>query len=111
MNSLPPAEGLAHFQAAIGQHSSLAFGGEASMLTYPGYKDVPASWFLCEDDHCIVPAVQETAIRDIEESWKGTEREGSKVDVTRVRCDHFPTVSAQDELREWFEGLVEKGGR
>ncbi|KAF3043775.1 hypothetical protein E8E12_010098 [Didymella heteroderae] len=107
-NSVSKEEGMKHFQAALGQHSSVAF---ADTLTYPGYKDVPASWFLCEDDRCVVPAVQETAIKDIEESWKGTEREGKRVDVTRVKCDHFPTVSAQGQLREWFEGLVEKGGQ
>lgn len=107
-NSISKEEGMKHFNAAIGQHSSAAFAGT---LTYPGYKDVPASWFFCEDDRCIVSAVQETSIKDIEESWRGTEREGQKVDVTRVKCDHFPTVSAQKELRAWLEGLVEKDRR
>jgi hypothetical protein len=81
---------MKHSQPAIGQHISLAFAGETSTFTHPGYKDVPVSWFLCE----VAPAVQETAIRDIEERWKGTEGEGLKVDVSRVGCDHFPTVSA-----------------
>ncbi|KAF3033230.1 hypothetical protein E8E11_001691 [Didymella keratinophila] len=110
-NSISKEEGTKHCKAAIGQHSSLAFGGEASTLRYPGYRNVPVSWFLCEDDRCVVPEVQETAIRVIEESWKGTEREETKVDVTRVNCDHFPTLSAQGKLREWFGGLVEKRGR
>lgn len=45
----------------------------------------------------------------IEASWKGTEREGMKVDVTRVKCDHFPFVSAgaaRDETVRWLEGLL-----
>ena len=103
MNSIPKDRRMQEFKA-FGQHSSAAF---AETLTYPGYRDVPCSWFLCEDDRCVTPAVQETAIKDIEESWKGTEREGKRVDVTRVRCDHFPTISAREELARWFEGLVE----
>ncbi|KAJ4985935.1 hypothetical protein SVAN01_08624 [Stagonosporopsis vannaccii] len=89
--------------AALGQHSSAAF---ASSLTYPGYKDVPVSWFLCEQDQCVVPAVQKEAIRVIEESWTGTAREGEKVQVKKLACDHFPTVSAEDELGAWLRGLL-----
>jgi hypothetical protein len=55
--------------------------------------------------------VQETAIKDIEESWKGTKREGKRVDVTRVKCDHVPTLSAREELVKWFEELVGSGKR
>ncbi|KAF2995116.1 hypothetical protein E8E13_004244 [Curvularia kusanoi] len=104
-SSLPPEQGMKECEKALGTHSAGAFG---SKLEYPGYKDVPASWFFCEDDRCVSPEIQETAIKTIEESWKGTEREGQKVDVTRAKCDHFPTISAQKELREWFEGLVKK---
>ena len=104
-SSLPLEEGLREVEKGFGVHSSGAF---AEALKYPGYKDVPVSWFFCEEDKCVTPEVQETAIRDIEESWRGTEREGTKVDVTRVRCDHVPTVSAQKELREWFERLISK---
>lgn len=89
--------------AALGQHSSAAF---ASTLTYPGYKDVPVSWFLCEQDQCVIPAVQEEAIRVIEESWRGTSREGGKVEVERVGCDHFPTLSAEEELGKWMGRLL-----
>lgn len=102
-NSLPVEQGMREFERALGTHSSGAF---AATLGYPGYKDVPASWFLCEDDKCVMPEVQEMAIREIEDSWRGTEREGMKVEVTRVKCDHFPTISAQEELRGWVEGLV-----
>lgn len=102
-NSIPQEQGLREFHSAIGTHSSGAF---AAQLQYSGYKDVPVSWFLCEHDKCVTPEVQEAAISVIEESWVGTEREGEKVDVTRVGCDHFPTVSAQAELRSWFEGLL-----
>jgi hypothetical protein len=46
------------------------------------------------------------AIDTIEESWLGTEREGQKVDVKRVRCDHVPVFSAKEELIGWMEGLL-----
>jgi hypothetical protein len=46
------------------------------------------------------------AINHIEESWRGTEREGEKVDVTRVKCDHSPVFSARDALEKWMEGLL-----
>lgn len=83
----------------------------ASTLTYNGYKDVPVSWFFCEEDLCIAPQVQQTAIDVIEESWKGTAREGKKVDVTRVKCDHVPNYSARDKLEEWVESVIIKGGQ
>jgi hypothetical protein len=41
----------------------------------------------------------------IEEQWAGTEREGQKVDVTRVKCDHIPVYSAKQQLMDWMEGL------
>jgi hypothetical protein len=50
----------------------------------------------------------QTAIDDIEASWKGTEREGTKVEVTSVKCDHIPVFSARDELEKWMEDLFEK---
>jgi hypothetical protein len=50
--------------------------------------------------------LQQAAIDNIEESWKGTEREGKKVDVTSFKCDHIPVYSARDELEKWMEGLI-----
>jgi hypothetical protein len=123
LNSLPEEEGIA-LAKKLTKHSSVSFGNE---LTYAGYKDVPVSWFFCEDDKCITPEVQQvrpmyfqihindrvltwmqTAIDDIEASWKGTEREGTKVEVTSVKCDHIPVFSARDELEKWMETLFEK---
>lgn len=98
----------------FGRHSGPSFANE---LTHNGYKDVPVSWFFCEDDLCVVPEVQQTAIDAIEESWyaeggrlEGKERK-QKVDVTRVKCDHVPLLSAEAELLEWVEGVVALGGR
>lgn len=45
--------------ALIGRHSSKCFGNE---LTYAGYRDVPVSYFLCEDDLAMVPEAQQVSI-------------------------------------------------
>lgn len=64
------------------------------------------SWFFCEDDVCVTPEVQQTAIDVIEASWKGTEREGQKVDVKKQWADHIPNFSAKEELTSFLEGLL-----
>jgi hypothetical protein len=108
-NDLPPAIGNAE-AAKFGKHSSVSFG---DALTHAGYKDLPVSWFFCEDDLCVLPEVQQTAIDVIEKSWRGTEREGKKVDVKRVKCDHFPLVDEgkRELLERWVEEILAKGGR
>ncbi|KAH8728951.1 Alpha/Beta hydrolase protein [Phaeosphaeriaceae sp. PMI808] len=105
-NSLTPEAGTAYATENFGRHSSICF---ADTLTYPGYKDIPVSWFFCGDDKCVTPEIQQSAIDEIEASWKGTKREGEKVSVTRVECDHVPILSARDELEKWIEGLFGNG--
>lgn len=106
-SALPPDQGAA-LVAQFGHHSSTCFGDN---LTHAGYKDVPVSWLFCEDDLCVTPEVQQTAIDAIEESLKGTEREGKKVDVTRVKADHIPIKSARDESEAWIRDVLAKGGK
>lgn len=105
-NCLPPADGVAK-AGQFGKHSSVSFG---DVLTHNGYKDVPVSWLFCELDRCVVPDVQQTAIEVIEESWNGTEREGSKVHVKRLVCDHIPIYSAREETERWIEEIIVMGG-
>lgn len=93
----------------MGRH----FGGcFVDPLTHAGYKDVPVSWLFAEKDVVVTPQIQQTGIDVIEGSWVGTEREGKKVDVTRVKCDHFPFVleDKREKVSAWIEGLVAKGG-
>lgn len=106
-NSLPLAEAKVHSDR-FGQHSSAAF---ATPLTHPGYADVPVSYFFCTEDKCVTPGMQQRGIDAIEASWANGPREGKKVDVTRVHCDHAPIFSALDELVKWVEGVVELGGK
>jgi hypothetical protein len=56
-NSLSPEEGIAQ-TAMFGRHSSTCF---TDALTHAGYKNVPVSWFFCEDDMCISPEVQQVS--------------------------------------------------
>ncbi|KAF1960812.1 alpha/beta-hydrolase [Byssothecium circinans] len=84
------------------QHSGPSFANE---LTHAGYKDVPASYLFCEEDLCVVPAVQQRGIDNIEKA------SGRKVDVTRIATDHVPHLSKPEGTVEWLVGLAEKGGR
>src|SRR3954453_23601697 len=99
-NSLSTAEGTAWVKK-FSRHSALSFAGE---LTYPGYKDVPIFWLFCEEDRCVVTSVQKAAIDMIEKE------RGKKVDVTSIKCDHCPNVSATQETIDWIlkvAGMVE----
>jgi hypothetical protein len=104
-----PLEAAIAEVAKMGKHFGACF---LDPITHAGYKDVPVSWFFAGKDLVVTPQVQQVGIETIEESWVGTEREGKKVDVTRVECDHFPFI--RDDIREktvsWIEGLIEKGG-
>jgi hypothetical protein len=75
-------------------HHARGAAGKAHIVAFPLER-----WILTR---------MQTAIDDIEASWKGTEREGTKVEVTSVKCDHIPVFSARDELEKWMEGLFEK---
>ncbi|KAH7072388.1 Alpha/beta hydrolase fold-1 [Paraphoma chrysanthemicola] len=101
-----PAERGIELAANLGRHSATCF---SDGLTHPGYRDVSVSWGFCEEDICVTPEVQQTAIDVIEASWKGTEREGQKVDVTKLKVDHMPMYSAAEETTKWVEGLFTKG--
>ncbi len=44
-------------------HSAVSF---AMALTYAGYKDIPVSWMLCEDNLCVPERSQREMIEGIE---------------------------------------------
>ncbi|KIW09824.1 hypothetical protein PV08_11925 [Exophiala spinifera] len=81
------------------KHSAPSF---VNQLTYAGYKDIPVSYLLCEDDLCIPPDVQQRGIDIIEE------QSGSKVDVTRIKADHCPNHSAMQSVVDWIVSVAEK---
>lgn len=99
-NNLSPELGI-KWAARFTSHSAPSF---ASPLTYAGYKDVPTSWLLCENDLCIKPEWQRKAIERIERV------SGRKVDVTSGGWDHVPSVEKPEDVIGWIEGVVGKGG-
>ena len=98
---MTPEHALVAYEDFV-QHSSISFANE---LTHAGYKDVPVSWFFCEDDQCVVPGAQQNGIDTIEKA------SGKKVEITRNFSDHCPEVSTPENLANWLASLIEKGGR
>ncbi|KAK7967271.1 uncharacterized protein PG986_001548, partial [Apiospora aurea] len=96
-SKFPPEEGLVWAHKLV-RHSAASF---ASPLTYAGYKDVPVSYLLCEDDLLIPPFIQQKGIDMIERET------GKKVDVTRIDSNHVPILSRTELVVDWIVKLVE----
>jgi hypothetical protein len=95
---LPSREGEAIVRD-FAKHSAQSFGNE---LTYAGYKDIPASYLLCEEDMAGPPDFQREMIAMIEEA------SGRKVDVTSIKADHCPNLSAEKKTIEWVLNVAKK---
>jgi hypothetical protein len=80
-------------------HSAISFAGE---LTNAGYKDIPVSYLLCEDDLCISAKHQRVGIEMVEQV------SGKKVDVTSLQSGHFPPISAPGEVVNWIVDVARK---
>ncbi|KAF7174214.1 hypothetical protein CNMCM6106_008331 [Aspergillus hiratsukae] len=70
-------------------------------LTYAGYKDIPVSYLICEED-AILPV-------DIQQRYVDTlkEQTGKEVDVHRLKADHFPSISQPKLLVDIIQKLWE----
>lgn len=80
-------------------HSAFSFG---DALTYAGYKDVPVSYLVCEED-LLIPAVSQTRMIDL------IEQESSrKVDVTKIPAGHAPNVTATQAVVDWIVHVASK---
>ena len=95
---LPPEEGEAVVRD-FAKHSAQSFGNE---LTYAGYKNIPVSYLLCEEDLAGPPAFQREMIAMIEEA------SGRRVDVTSIKAGHCPNLTAEKETNEWVLNVVKK---
>lgn len=71
-------------------------------LTHAGYKQVPVSYLVCEDDQVILAERQRGFIELIE-----TES-GNKVDVTSVQAGHCPPITATQEVVDWIVHMAAK---
>ena len=97
---MPKDEGE-FWAAKLTKHSSTSF---ANPLTYAGFKDVPVSYLLCENDRAISPLVQRAGIEMIEKE------SGNKVDVTSIPGDHVAPLSSKTEVVDWIVDVAERMG-
>ncbi|MBE7181471.1 MAG: hypothetical protein INR71_09730 [Terriglobus roseus] len=84
-----PFEAALEWAKKMPEHSTLSFSGP---LTHPGYKDVPVTYIFTEQDRTVPPAMQRAQIATIEEA------RGGKVEVLPIPTDHFPYVTATEEM-------------
>ncbi|KAI8714875.1 AB hydrolase-1 domain-containing protein [Fusarium sp. LHS14.1] len=96
-SNMPKDEGE-FWAAKLVKHSSTSF---ANLLTYAGFKDVPVSYLLCENDRAISPLVQRAGIEMIEKE------SGNKVDVKSIAGDHVAPLSSKTEVVDWIVGVAE----
>ncbi|KAI1424144.1 Alpha/beta hydrolase fold-1 [Xylaria sp. FL1777] len=97
-SDLPLEEGK-EWGSKLVKHSAASF---TSNLTYGGYKDVPVSYLIAEDDRSISPAYQKSRIEMIERV------SGNKVDVSSVNAGHVPPVSQPGQVIDWILGVARK---
>ncbi|MCJ1384566.1 hypothetical protein MMC17_007683 [Xylographa soralifera] len=97
-SDLPKQEAEACVKKFV-RHSAVSFANE---VTYAGYKDIPVSWLLCEDDLGIPPETQKEAIELIEKE------SGEQVDVTSIKSGHCPNVSNPQEVIHWILDVARK---
>lgn len=96
--SLPKEEGEA-WAGMMTAHSAVSFGDP---LTYAGYKDVPVSYLVCEEDSVIPAGSQNRMINLVEQEG------GRKVDVTRIPAGHAPNITATEAVVDWITHVAKK---
>ncbi|KAI1817860.1 alpha/beta-hydrolase [Poronia punctata] len=97
-NDSPPDRAI-EFQKQFALHSAVSF---TNPLTHPGYKDVPVSYLVCEEDLVITPEIQRKEIEMIEKET------GNKVDVTSIKAGHCPTTSVNDQVVDWITKVAQE---
>ncbi|KAI0144822.1 hypothetical protein BJ166DRAFT_565924 [Pestalotiopsis sp. NC0098] len=97
-SDMPFEEGLKWGKELV-KHSAASFG---SPLTYAGYKDLPVSYLVCEDDLSITAETQRSQIDMIERE------SGNTVDVTSIQAGHVPPISAPQDVIKWILHVATK---
>ena len=85
---------------SLAKHSSQSF---MDNLTHAGYKDIPSSYLLCENDLAGPPAFQRGMISQVEQAAGGR-----KVDVTSIWTSHFPNLAQPNEVIDWIVKIASK---
>jgi hypothetical protein len=99
LQHLSPEEGEAVVRGFT-KHSAASF---VDKLTYAGYKDIPVSYLICEEDLAGPPEIIQRPTIDMIEQVSGR-----KVDVTSIRAGHMPNVTAQKETIQWILDVAKK---
>ncbi|KAI0440534.1 Alpha/beta hydrolase fold-1 [Xylaria telfairii] len=94
-----PKEDAIYWQSQFSLHSAASF---VNPLTHAGYKDVPVSYLLCDEDLVIFPEIQRREIEMVEVET------GSKVDVTTVKAGHCPSLSVPEKVVGWILDVARK---
>lgn len=97
-SDLPKDEGEA-WMRKFPTHSAASFAGA---LTYAGYKGVPVSYLVCEDDKCIPVKNQREGIEVIEKA------SGKKVEVTSITSGHCPNATQPQKVVDWILDVAGK---
>ncbi|OTB00613.1 hypothetical protein M426DRAFT_65562 [Hypoxylon sp. CI-4A] len=97
-SDLPLEEGK-YWGKKLVKQSAASF---ASKLTYEGYKDVPISYLVAENDQSIASATQKSQIEMIERV------SGNKVDVSSVNSGHVPCISQPQHVIDFILGVARK---
>jgi hypothetical protein len=95
---MPFEEGLKWGKELV-KHLAASFGNP---LTYAGYKDLPVSYLVYENDLSITAKTQRAQIGRIERE------SGNKVDVTSIQAGHVPPNSAPKDVVRWIIRLGAK---
>jgi len=70
-------------------HSCISFD---NLATYPAYKDIPMTSFICENDLVISPNVQRSMVKMVEKET------GKRVDVRSLFAGHIPNITASKDV-------------
>lgn len=81
-------------------HSAVSFGDP---LTHAGYKDVPVSYLVGEED-LVIPAGNQAHMVDLIER-----NGGRKVDVMKIKASHAPNITATQAVIDWITHCGEEG--
>lgn len=60
------------------------------------------AYLFCEEDLCIPPKLQRAGIEMMEKE------SGQKVNVTSIKADHCPNVTATQDVVNWIVDVAEK---
>lgn len=84
------AEHASEVGKTLQQHSYQTF---ESKLTYPAYKDIPTTYFLCTKDNAIPIAAQEGMV-------EMAKKAGANIETVRFEASHSPFCSMPDKVTE-----------